>query len=741
MKEESLFSSSTLSVNKAGNRLSDGVSRWWQFLKDFAISHGEIIILITLGFLLGRATLMEEVAVFGAIFWLLLLRERPAQSYLVGGTVFLGRASALGWFSAFHLLIAMFLVWLWEALCLRLWQKKSPLIVSVGALTFMGSAFLAGGFAGAFDKAVLGLEMLIGILIAITLYPSVHLADSLPRIRDRPKLNTEEILAIFLLFSLALLGLGEMGIAGVSLLHFLGKISLLVSAYIMGAGAGAALGVIVGTILGLGSPHLYLIIGSLAFSGFWAGFMRQFGRIGAASGYILSFPFFALLEPEVFSQVYKVENLLALGVFLVIPVSVFNWLSLKVSESSPVEFRRKEEASLDIVTHKIDRLAVLFNELGESFNQVNERKKRPVEAEMAPVVKDLFNRFCKSCSRREWCWHKNFRRNYRWAMKLIANVEGEIKEHHLPPEIKAKCRHPTSLLSAVNCSKEVWRANRFWVNKLTKERKIIGEQLQGVSQIMLEMNHEMKASNNKKGKERAAPLFTLELGVAQKARDDDEICGDYYSFIEVRDNLHALVLSDGMGHGQRAHMESKAAVKLVERMLEAGFEKEMVIRVANSLLQLRSQEEVFATADLALINLGQGELESVKIGAAESYWKRGGEIEKVGSSTLPMGILSALEVESYSKKVQVGDLYVMVSDGIGEDREDWLQNFLYHCEYSHPEIVAHRILEEAKYRNSHKEKDDDMTVIACRIIPINQQLSREGENISFKRNKEITTVQ
>ncbi len=79
------------------------------------------------------------------------------------------------------------------------------------------------------------------------------------------------------------------------------------------------------------------------------------------------------------------------------------------------------------------------------------------------------------------------------------------------------------------------------------------------------------------------------------------------------------------GHGPRARAESKAAVRLIEKMLEAGFGKDMVIRVVNSLLQLRTLEEFFATVDLALINLSTGEIESIKIGAAPPVSKKKGE--------------------------------------------------------------------------------------------------------------------
>ncbi len=709
-------------------RLSDRLAA----LKETALPKGELLLLGMLGFLLGRATLMGEVATFGAIFWLVLLREKPLQSYLVAATVLLGRATVLGWLSAGHLLVAIFLIWVWEALCLRLWKKKSPLVVSVVLLTVISSPILVSGITGTIDGAFLGLEVLIGLLVSITLVPAVHVVGQLPRIRDRPDFTAEEILAMFLLFSLALIGIGTVEVAGISVVSLFSKLLLLVSAYLIGAGGGAAMGVIVGIILGLGNPYLYLVIGSLAFSGFWAGFMRQFGRLGSASGYILSFPFFALLEPSAFSEVYQLDNLLALGIFLLIPPLFYQWASEKLPRGT-ADAGEVGKEYLGKVATKIQRLSNLFSELSESFGQITGNGQRPIEAEMAPFINDIVNRACKTCLLKDRCWGKDFYRNFRWIINLLARTEGEIKEYHLSPDFRVKCRSPASLLTAINCSREVWKANRYWVNKLTEERNLVSSQLEGVSLIMDEMAEEVKTDPLRSANERVSPLFTVEVGVAQKPGKGQKVCGDYYSVFEFGENLQVLALSDGMGQGPRAQAESKAAVKLIEKMLEAGFGKEMVIRVVNSLLQLRTLEEFFATVDLALINLGTGEIESIKIGAAPSFQKRGKDVSKIGAASLPLGILSNLEIEEKRIGIQSGDLYVMVSDGVYGNSDAWLSNFLNHCEYNHPEIVAERILEEAMLRCEIEDKHDDMTVIACRIIPLNRRVI--GKRSGFKKEK------
>jgi len=56
------------------------------------------------GVLAGKSGPFSEMAPFGAVFWLLALREKPLPSYLVAVAVFAGRATGYGLPAALHLL-------------------------------------------------------------------------------------------------------------------------------------------------------------------------------------------------------------------------------------------------------------------------------------------------------------------------------------------------------------------------------------------------------------------------------------------------------------------------------------------------------------------------------------------------------------------------------------------------------------------------------------------------------------
>ena len=124
----------------------------------------------------------------------------------------------------------------------------------------------------------LGLEIAIGCLAAVVMQPGLRLIKYLPYSRDRPGLASEETVALFLLCVLTMFGLKGLAVAGLSVEAVVSLLSLLLAACLLGAGWGAAMGIITGTILGLGNPLFYLIIGSLSFCGFWAGLLKPFGN-------------------------------------------------------------------------------------------------------------------------------------------------------------------------------------------------------------------------------------------------------------------------------------------------------------------------------------------------------------------------------------------------------------------------------------------------------------------------------
>lgn len=217
-----------------------------------------------------------------------------------------------------------------------------------------------------------------------------------------------------------------------------------------------------------------------------------------------------------------------------------------------------------------------------------------------------------------------------------------------------------------------------------------------------------------------AKNLNVNVGEAKRAKEGHSVSGDTSSTIELKDGKMALLLSDGMGVGSKASLESKATIDLLEQLLETGFDTSLAVKTVNSLLLLRSPEESFSTVDLAIIDQFSGNVEFMKIGAAPSFIKRAGRVEVVRHSSLPMGILNNIEVECISFQLNPSDLIIMMSDGVldskkeNDNKEDWVITLLQSVVTSDPQNIADLILNRA-IQNAGGIADDDMTVLVAEV--------------------------
>jgi len=214
----------------------------------------------------------------------------------------------------------------------------------------------------------------------------------------------------------------------------------------------------------------------------------------------------------------------------------------------------------------------------------------------------------------------------------------------------------------------------------------------------------------------------ITTGIAHRAKTSKG-SGDSYSFMDLTDGTCLLILSDGMGSGERARRESAATVDLLEDFIESGFDKDLAVRMINSVLVLKSNEESFSTLDICSIDLYSGETEFIKIGAASTFILRDTKVNIIRSSSLPIGMLNDVDLEVHAGQLQHNDIVIMVTDGITEavnyrtsfteTNEDWLTSTIKQCKSCNPQDIADYILNEVEELVGIPK--DDMTVLVARV--------------------------
>lgn len=222
-----------------------------------------------------------------------------------------------------------------------------------------------------------------------------------------------------------------------------------------------------------------------------------------------------------------------------------------------------------------------------------------------------------------------------------------------------------------------------------------------------------------------ATKYHINSHVAVATKEGEKFTGDSYSYGRTKDGNYITVISDGMGSGPEAGLESKVSVEIIEKFMEVGFDEKIAIDAVNAIMSIKfSEDEKFSTLDMNKIDLYTGNAKFMKVGAIESFIKRGNKVEVINSNTLPFGVLEEPDVDTVEKQVGNGDVIVSISDGILDVKNDgsfdttWLIEFLKSTKYRQPKDLSIAILEKAKELSGGKAKDD-MTVVVSKVFAIN----------------------
>lgn len=204
------------------------------------------------------------------------------------------------------------------------------------------------------------------------------------------------------------------------------------------------------------------------------------------------------------------------------------------------------------------------------------------------------------------------------------------------------------------------------------------------------------------------------------AKDGSAQCGDSHSFLQLPNGNYLLALSDGMGSGEKAKMESVATIELLEDFLQAGFSKDLAINMINSVLFLKSSKDSFATLDMCTIDLYTGFCEMLKIGAASTLILHNGKVDVINSNSLPVGVLNDVQPDLRRRKLANGDIIVMFTDGVVDctnaiiNKEHFIIDILLKTNFTNPEDIAKEIFEKTK-ENYKDVLKDDVTILVARV--------------------------
>lgn len=209
--------------------------------------------------------------------------------------------------------------------------------------------------------------------------------------------------------------------------------------------------------------------------------------------------------------------------------------------------------------------------------------------------------------------------------------------------------------------------------------------------------------------------YIVMTGAARAVKELEPKSGDNYTVLESEKGKITLLLSDGMGSGEKACEDSEGVLDLMEKLIEAGYRPTAAANLVNTALLARGEEQNMSTLDICELDLYDGVCEFTKIGAAASFIKRDHMVEQISTGTLPLGIFKGMECESIRRRLMDGDYVFLLSDGVLDameesDYKEELCEVISNLEQENPRELAEALLQSVLCRTRGHIRDD-MTIL------------------------------
>ena len=759
--------------------------------------------LALIGFLLGRALILSQISPFALPFFaaVFLMRREHAPLALAG-------LAAGAWTVSFSNGLSLFAAALIFLLANKLKKPDIEHQFKMAALYVFLSLAAAEAVKQYFTYGTINIYggMMTAVQAGLGMILTLIFIQCIPLLTIRVKtqsLKTEEIVSIIILLASVMTGTIGWTAYGLSLEHILSRYLVLLFGLAGGAAIGSTVGVVTGLIFSLASVASLYQMSLLAFSGLLGGLLKEGRKAGVSIGLLIATLLIGLYgQGGTNITVTLYESLAAILLFLVTPAALLGNIAKHIPGTA--EHTNEQQNYMrrirDVTAQRVSQFSNVFEALSDSFTQMDERGRLDEDdKELDYFLSNVTEKTCQMCFKKEQCWSANFQTTYDSMQEIMHQLndnDGQLPQQ-TAKEWGKYCTKSPQVIAAISQELTYFQANQRLKQQVHESRKLVADQLRGVSAVMDDFAKEIKREreNHHQQEElimeamqnfglhignieiysldqggvdiemsipychgrgecekliapmlsdilgetivvheevcaeyptgnceavfRSAKKFKVETGVAHAAKGGGLVSGDSFTTMEIGCGKHAVAISDGMGNGERAHFESTETLTLLQKFLVSGIEEKIAIKSVNSVLSLRTTDEIFSTLDLAMIDLQDAKAKFLKICSAPSFIKRGDKVTQVECSNLPMGIIQEFDVDVVSEQMKAGDLLIMMSDGVFEgpshveNVEFWLKRKIKEFETEDPQAIADLLLEEVI--RAKGMIDDDMTIVVTKI--------------------------
>ncbi|MBQ9195818.1 MAG: SpoIIE family protein phosphatase [Clostridia bacterium] len=625
-------------------------------------------------------------------------------------------------------------------------------------------------------------SLMVGVLCTPAVCRAVQLAD-----QRQSRLHVDDLLCAVVLCAVMLSGAGRVGLGPLNVGFVLSGDVILLASSIGGCLGAVSAGLLCGVSMALcGHSDGYVIC--FAFSGIICGLFYGRKRGVLAAVYLLCSIFSSYAIRFHFDHPYIAAAMVSSVLFFLFPERSVSAAYTYIRSFSPDAADNEAAYAQHTRAQWVGSLSAMAQKLPEV------RLPSPQQTE---VLEDIVTRMCEGCDRMGSCWHDNAQqtrarlhqyfidgdrssrmedcpRRDAWPVLALeterADQQRMLQYAYALREREATRTHLTAIAQAMarigkeggqcDAENDQLRGEAEFVMRRLRISGRILYALRVSRHIRVALRYEPTLTRQKQLRhfcDALSQAFGIPMHISQRggdiilyeetppmevecfhlsasAGDGNGANGDSVLTRTACGGVEIAMLSDGMGHGDQAHTESRETLELLSLCLDAGYSVSSALNAINGIMLSATDGEQYATVDLCVADLWQRTATVSKLGACPSILISGDSLRVLESSALPLGILPEIEASSHMFAFGDGDLLIQFTDGLSDAcgglkaLEGQAELMLRDKLYRSPEAVCTALI-SAAMRRSGGVPQDDITVL-CTLFKKRQTKRRERKSPS-----------
>ncbi|MCM2371369.1 PP2C family protein-serine/threonine phosphatase [Aporhodopirellula aestuarii] len=205
----------------------------------------------------------------------------------------------------------------------------------------------------------------------------------------------------------------------------------------------------------------------------------------------------------------------------------------------------------------------------------------------------------------------------------------------------------------------------------------------------------------------------------------EEVAGDIYGVLELRDGSWLIYVADLVGHGVPAAMSASILKMIIDSAVLDCTDPGVLLEQVNEKIPRYLAEDGFATAVMLRWQVDSHQLTVASAGHEPLLLVRGETLESIGATGLPLGIDTSLDWTTETIRLEPGDRLFLLTDGISEAANDSDEMFgrerieaaiRNNQEAPIEETVTHLIQQVTDHVGSQPAQDDiTLLAIQCHV--------------------------